>query len=155
MQPSLNRTAISATLHCLTGCAIGEILGLIIGQWLGWSNSQTIVLAVILAFIFGYILSLRPVLKAGVALTTALGLVLAADTLSIATMEIVDNAVMAMIPGAMGAGLSNPLFWGSMAASLVAAFIAAFPVNRFLLARGKGHALMHQYHHSGSHEHHH
>ncbi|HKX24356.1 MAG TPA: DUF4396 domain-containing protein [Candidatus Saccharimonadales bacterium] len=159
MQPSLNRTAASATLHCLTGCAIGEILGLIIGEALGWSSGQTIVLAVVLAFIFGYSLSIRPVLKAGVALGTALGVVLAADTLSIATMEIVDNAVMAMIPGAMGAGLNNPLFWWSMALSLAAAFVAAFPVNRYLLSRGKGHALMHEYHHGSGdhadHEHHH
>jgi hypothetical protein len=146
MQPSINQTAISATLHCLTGCAIGEILGLIIGESLGWSNGQTIVLAVALAFLFGYGLSILPLLKAKIALGTALGVVLAADTLSIATMEIVDNGVMAIIPGAMEAGLVNPVFWLSMSLALSVAFVAAFPVNRYLLQRGKGHALMHKYH---------
>jgi hypothetical protein len=146
MQQSVNQTAISATLHCLTGCAIGEILGLIIGESLGWSNVQTIVLAVVLAFLFGYSLSVIPLLKAKVALGAALSIVLAADTLSIATMEIVDNAVMAIVPGAMEAGLVNPLFWVSMTAALAVAFAAAFPVNRYLLQRGKGHVLMHKYH---------
>jgi len=144
--PSINQTAASATLHCLTGCAIGEIIGLVIGESLGWSNAQTIVLAVSLAFLFGYGLSIIPVLKARVALGTALRVVLAADTLSIATMEIVDNAVMAAVPGAMEAGLVNPVFWLSMSLALAVAFFAAFPVNRWLLLRGKGHALMHQYH---------
>ncbi|HYH75598.1 MAG TPA: DUF4396 domain-containing protein [Candidatus Saccharimonadales bacterium] len=149
---TINRTALSATLHCLTGCAIGEVLGLIIGEALGWSTAQTVALAVALAFLFGYGLSLLPLLKARVALGTALGVVLAADTLSIATMEIVDNAVMALVPGAMGAGLGNLLFWLSMAVALAAAFVAAYPVNRWLLQRGKGHALMHQYHgHSADH----
>jgi hypothetical protein len=146
MQPSINQTAISATLHCLTGCAIGEILGLIIGESLGWSNGKTIVLAVALAFLFGYGLSILPLLKAKIALGAALGVVLAADTLSIATMEIVDNGVMAIIPGAMEAGLVNPVFWLSMSLALSVAFVAAFPVNRYLLQRGKGHALMHKYH---------
>jgi hypothetical protein len=146
MQPSINQTAISATLHCLTGCAIGEILGLIIGEALGWSNVQTIILAVALAFVFGYGLSILPLLKAKVALSTALGVVLAADTVSIATMEAVDNGVMAIIPGAMEAGLVNPVFWLSMSLALSVAFLAAFPVNRYLLQRGKGHALMHKYH---------
>lgn len=143
---SLNQTAISATLHCLTGCAIGEITGLIIGESLGWSSGQTIVLAVALAFVFGYGLSTLPLLKAGMTLGAAMGIVLAADTLSIATMEVVDNAVMAAIPGAMEAGLVNPLFWVSMSVALAVAFAAALPVNRYLLARGKGHALIHSSH---------
>jgi hypothetical protein len=144
---SINKTALSATLHCLTGCAIGEVLGLIIGEALGWPSGQTITLAIILAFLFGYGLSILPLLKARVALRTALGVVLAADTLSIATMEIVDNTVMAMVPGAMEAGLGNILFWISMVVALAAAFVVAFPVNRYLLQRGKGHALLHTYHH--------
>lgn len=146
IQPSINQTAVSATLHCLTGCAIGEIMGLVIGESLGWPNFQTIILSVALAFFFGYSLSILPLLKAHVALGAALRLVLAADTLSIATMELVDNAVMATVPGAMEAGLVNPLFWLSMAAALSVAFVAALPVNRWLLMRGKGHALMHKYH---------
>lgn len=157
MQPaSINQTAVSATLHCLTGCAIGEIMGLLIGEAAGWSNVATIVLSVTLAFIFGYGLSILPLLKAKIALGTALGVVLAADTLSILTMEVVDNGVMALVPGAMEAGLVNPVFWISMAIALTAAFAAALPVNRSLLRRGKGHALMHQYHGSHTnHEHHH
>ncbi len=143
---SLNQMAVSATLHCLTGCAIGEIMGLVIGESLGWSNGQTIVLAIVLAFVFGYGLSMLPLLKAGMALGAAMSLVLAADTLSIATMETVDNVVMGAIPGAMEAGLVNPLFWVSMTAALAVAFVAAFPVNRYLLVRGKGHALMHNHH---------
>ena len=143
---NVNKTAASATLHCLTGCAIGEITGLIIGTALGLSNLATIAIAVGLAFLFGYALSLVPVVKAGVAFSSALTVVLAADTLSIATMEIVDNGVMAIIPGAMEAGLVNPLFWLTLALALTAAFFAAFPVNKYLLKRGKGHALMHKYH---------
>lgn len=150
---SLNQTAVSATLHCLTGCAIGEIMGLVIGESLGWSSGQTIVLAIALAFVFGYSLSMLPLLRSGMALGAAMGVVLAADTLSIATMEAVDNAVVAVIPGAMEAGLVNPLFWLSMTAALAVAFAAAFPVNRYLLARGKGHALMHAHH--DMHNHHH
>lgn len=150
---TLNQTAVSATLHCLTGCAIGEIVGLVVGTALDWSNAATIALSIGLAFVFGYSLSLLPVLKAGVALSAALGVVLAADTLSIATMELVDNAVVAVVPGAMEAGLVNPVFWLSMALALSAAFAAAFPVNRYLLQRGKGHALMHAFHgHSAGHE---
>ena len=139
--------AVSATLHCLTGCAIGEILGLIIGTALGLSNVVTIALSIALAFVFGYTLSTLPLLKAGLALGTALSVVLAADTLSIATMEVVDNAVMAVLPGAMNAGLVNPIFWIGMMISLTAAFVAAFPVNRYLIDKGKGHALTHQFHH--------
>jgi hypothetical protein len=144
---NLNSLAASATLHCLTGCAIGEILGLMIGTAAGFSDAATIALAVGLAFLFGYALSTLPLLQAGVALGSALSVVFAADTLSIATMEIVDNAVMALIPGAMEAGLAHPLFWVSMTLALGAAFVAAYPVNRWLLARGKGHALTHRYHH--------
>jgi hypothetical protein len=143
---NVNTMALSATLHCLTGCAIGEIAGLIIGTALGLSNIPTIALAVGLAFLFGYTLSTLPLLRAGVALGAALSVVLAADTLSILTMEIVDNAVMAVIPGAMNAGLVNPIFWIGMMIALSAAFVAAYPVNRYLLGRGKGHALTHQYH---------
>lgn len=143
---NINKTAVSATLHCLTGCAIGEITGLIIGTAFGLSNSVTIAISIGLAFLFGYTLSLMPILKAGVALSLAMGVVFAADTLSIATMELVDNSVMAVVPGAMNAGLVNPLFWLTLSLALVAAFFAAFPVNRYLLQRGKGHALVHEYH---------
>jgi hypothetical protein len=137
--------ALSATLHCLTGCAIGEIAGLMIGTAIGLGTGWTIVLAVSLAFFFGYALSTLPLLKAGLGLGAALTLVLAADTLSIATMELVDNLVMALIPGAMDAGLVNVLFWLGMMIALTAAFFAAYPVNRYLLGRGKGHALTHEH----------
>ena len=140
-----NAMALSATLHCLTGCAIGEILGLMIGTALGLGNLATIAIAVGLAFLFGYALSTLPLLRAGLGVGAALTVVLAADTLSIATMELVDNLVMALIPGAMDAGLVNPVFWLSMMLALTAAFFAAWPVNRYLLARGKGHALTHGY----------
>lgn len=143
---NLNSTAANATLHCLTGCAIGEILGFIIGTAMGLSNFVTIALAVTLAFIFGYALSLVPLLGAGLALGTALSIAFAADTLSITVMEIVDNAVMLAIPGAMEAGLVNPLFWASLSFALVVAFFAALPVNIYLINRGKGHALAHQHH---------
>jgi hypothetical protein len=142
----LNAMAASATLHCLTGCAIGEILGLIIGTALGLSTVATIALAIGLAFFFGYTLSTMPLVRAGLGFFGALSVVLAADTLSIATMELVDNAVMAVIPGAMEAGLVNAVFWVGMMIALTAAFLAAYPVNRFLLQRGKGHALTHEYH---------
>jgi len=144
--PSLNRTAWSATLHCLTGCAIGEILGMVIGTALGWGNAATIALAVALAFMFGYALTLLPLLKAMPA-GAALKLALAADTASITVMEIVDNAIMVVIPGAMDAGLSSVLFWGSLAFALAVAAFAAFPVNRWLIARGRGHAVVHAHHH--------
>jgi hypothetical protein len=143
----LNAMAASATLHCLTGCAIGEILGLVIGTAAGLANGWTIAISVTLAFFFGYTLSTFPLLRSGLALGTALTVVLAADTLSIATMEVVDNLVVAVIPGAMDAGLVNDTFWISMMLALTAAFVAAFPVNRYLLQRGKGHALTHEYHH--------
>lgn len=143
---NLNSMAASATLHCLTGCAIGEIIGLIIGTALGWGTIGTIALSVGLAFVFGFTLSTLPLTKAGLGFLAALSIVFAADTLSIATMELVDNAVMAVIPGAMSAGLVNPIFWIAMPISLAAAFLAAFPVNRRLLAQGKGHALVMKYH---------
>lgn len=142
----LNNMALSATLHCLTGCAIGEIAGLMIGTAIGLGSGWTIALAVGLAFLFGYTLSTFPLVKAGLGVGAALAVVFAADTLSIATMELVDNAVMAVIPGAMEAGLVNWVFWVSMMIALTAAFLAAYPVNRYLLARGKGHALTHGYH---------
>jgi hypothetical protein len=142
----VNAMAASATLHCLTGCAIGEIAGLMIGTAIGLSAGWTIVLAVALAFAFGYALSTLPLLKSGLAVGAALSVVLAADTLSIATMEVVDNLVMALIPGAMEAGLVNAVFWVGMMIALTVAFVAAFPVNRYLLQRGKGHALTHEYH---------
>lgn len=143
---SLNQMAASATLHCLTGCAIGEVLGLIIGTALGWSTLQTIALAVTLAFVFGFALSTLPLRKAGLGFLAALSVVFAADTLSIATMELVDNVVMAVIPGAMEAGIVSPLFWISMPLALAVAYAAAYPVNRYLLTKGKGHALVMKYH---------
>ena len=146
----LNAMAASATLHCLTGCAIGEISGLVIGTAVGLANAPTIALSVSLAFLFGYTLSTLPLLKAGLGIVAALSVVLAADTLSILTMEVVDNAVMALIPGAMDAGLVNVTFWIGMIIALTAAFFAAYPVNRALLRRGKGHALTHHYHHGPS-----
>ncbi|GAB4013036.1 DUF4396 domain-containing protein [Nocardioides ultimimeridianus] len=142
----INAMAAAATLHCLTGCAIGEVLGLIVGTATGMSNAGTVILSIALAFAFGYTLSTLPLLRSGLAPAAALGLVLAADTLSIATMEVVDNVVMTVIPGAMNAGLTNPTFWIGMPISLVVAFAAAFPVNRHLLRRGKGHALTHEHH---------
>mgnify|MGYP001604262197 CR=1 FL=1 len=143
---SLNKVAFSATLHCLTGCATGEVLGLVIGTALGWGAGQTIALAVALAFLFGYALTMLPLLRHGMALGAAIGLALASDTASIAIMEVVDNAVMLLIPGAMGAGLMSPLFWGSMAIALAVAGMFAFPVNRWLIKRGRGHALVHAHH---------
>jgi hypothetical protein len=145
--------AVSATLHCLSGCALGEITGLVIGTILGLGTSWTILLAVTLAFLFGFSLSTVPLLRAGIGFGAALGVVAAADTLSIAVMEIVDNLVMLVIPGAMDAGLVNPVFWVSMPLALTAAFFAALPVNRYLLSKGKGHALTmkalphHDHHH--------
>ena len=143
---NLNRIAFSATVHCLTGCAIGEVLGMIIGTALGWGDFQTIALAVALAFLFGYSLTMLPLLRAGLTLGAAIPLALASDTISIAVMEIVDNAIMLLIPGAMEAGLTNVLFWGSLAVALVIAGAVAFPVNRWLIARGKGHAVVHAQH---------
>jgi hypothetical protein len=147
MHTDTNKMAISATLHCLTGCSIGEIAGMVIGSAFGLHNGLTIAISIVLAFITGYALSAWALLKHGMGLKHALTLVLAADTLSILTMEIVDNAVVAVIPGAMDAGLGTLLFWGSLALSLFVAFWVALPVNIYLLKRGKGHALMHEHHH--------
>jgi hypothetical protein len=140
-------TAAQATLHCLTGCAIGEVLGMVIGTWLGWGNVATMVLAIVLAFFFGYSLTLRGVLKAGVDFRTALRVALAADTLSIAVMELIDNGVIALWPQAMDAHLDDLLFWGALAISLALAFVVTTPVNKWMIGRGKGHAVVHQYHH--------
>ncbi|WP_405425364.1 DUF4396 domain-containing protein [Streptomyces erythrochromogenes] len=140
-------TAARATLHCLTGCAIGEVLGMVIGTALGWGNVPTMVLAIVLAFFFGYALTLRGILAAGVGLRTAVRVALAADTLSIAVMELIDNGVIALWPGAMDAHLSDPLFWIVLAIALAAAFVITTPVNKWMIGRGKGHAVVHQYHH--------
>jgi hypothetical protein len=143
---SLNRLAFSATAHCLTGCAIGEVLGMIVGTALGWSDLATIVLAIVLAFLFGYSLTMLPLLRSGVALAAAIPIALAADTISIAIMEIVDNAILLLIPGAMEAGLDSLLFWSSLAFALLVAGVVAYPVNRWLIARGRGHAVVHAHH---------
>jgi hypothetical protein len=143
---ALNRTAFSATLHCLTGCAIGEVLGIVIGTALGWSNVATIGLAIVLAFFFGYGLTMLPLVRSGIAFGAVLPLAFASDTLSITVMEIVDNLIIVVIPGAMDAGLGSLLFWGSLAFALAVAFVAAFPVNRYLISRGKGHAVVHKHH---------
>ncbi|HEX5129151.1 MAG TPA: DUF4396 domain-containing protein [Usitatibacter sp.] len=143
---SLNALAFSATLHCLTGCGIGEVLGMVIGTAMGLGNGASVMLAVVLAFVFGYALTMRPMLRSGLALGPAARLALAADTVSITVMEIVDNAVMLAIPGAMSAGPGSALFWLSLAISLVVAGAAAFPVNRWLIARGRGHAVVHAHH---------
>ncbi|HEY1274735.1 MAG TPA: DUF4396 domain-containing protein [Thermoleophilaceae bacterium] len=145
---SLNRLAVSATLHCLTGCAIGEVLGMVIGTALDWGNWPTVALSVALAFLFGYTLTSIPLLRSGLAFAAVVPLALASDTFSILVMEIVDNAVILLVPGAIDAGLDSALFWGSLAFSLAVAFVAAVPVNRWLIARGKGHAVVHQHHHS-------
>jgi hypothetical protein len=138
--------AFSATVHCLTGCAIGEVLGMIIGTALGWSNLATIVLAVALAFFFGYSFTSLPLLRSGMALGAVIPIALASDTISITIMEIVDNAILVLIPGAMDATLSDIGFWASLAAALLIAGAAAYPANRWLIARGKGHAVVHKHH---------
>ena len=145
-EPSLNSVALSATLHCLTGCAIGEVLGMIIGTALGFSDLGTIALAIALAFLFGYTLTSLPLLRSGLALAAVVPIALASDTISIAIMEVVDNAIMLLIPGAMDAGLDNVGFYAALAAALVIAGVAAFPVNRVLISRGKGHAVVHRHH---------
>jgi len=146
MHDSSWSTAVSATLHCLTGCAIGEVLGMVLATWWGWSTVPSVALAVVLAFFFGYLLTVSPVLRAGVPLAAAVKVALAADTVSITVMEIVDNAVMVGVPGAMHSGLANWVFWTALAFSLVVAFVVTVPVNRWLIGRGKGHAVMHAYH---------
>jgi hypothetical protein len=140
---SIERMALSATLHCLTGCAIGEVVGVIIGTALGWSNEATIFLAIVLAFVFGYSLTSLPLLRGGLALAAVIPIAFASDTLSIAVMELVDNAIILVIPGAMDAGLDDILFWGSLSFALFVAGFFAYPVNRWLLQRGKGHAAVH------------
>src|ERR687893_449804 len=141
---ALTGVAFSATLHCLTGCAIGEVTGMVIGAAVGFSRVGAVALAVGLAFLYGYTLTSLPLLRAGLALGAVIPIALASDTLSIATMEVVDNAIMLAIPGAMEAGLTNVLFWGSLSVALVIAGAFAFPLNRWLLARGKGHAAVHE-----------
>jgi len=144
--PSVTRLAFDATKHCLTGCAIGEVLGLVIGTALALSTAVTIALAIVLAFFFGYALTFIPLLRAGLAFSSAAGITFVADTISITVMEIVDNGVILAVPGAMDAGLDSLLFWGSLAVSLAIAFVAAFPVNRWLIARGRGHAVAMRHH---------
>ena len=151
---SLSRTAFGATVHCLTGCAIGEVLGMVIGTAARLSNHATIVLSVVLAFFFGYALTIRPLLAAGLTAAAAAKLAFASDTISITIMEIVDNLLMLVIPGAMDAGLNTLLFWGSLILSLVIAGAAAFPVNYWLVSRGKGHAVIHRHHAHGRHPEH-
>jgi Domain of unknown function (DUF4396) len=141
--PALNRLAFDATVHCLTGCAIGEILGMVISTALGWHDIASVVLSIVLAFAFGYALTIRPLLAGGMAVDRAARAALASDTVSIVVMEIVDNAIVIVIPGALAAGLVDPLFWGSLALSLAVAFVVALPVNRWLVSRGLGHALIH------------
>jgi hypothetical protein len=146
---ALTAVAFSATLHCLTGCALGEIAGMVLGTALGFSNWATVVLSIVLAFMFGYSLTSLPLLRAGLALSVIVPIALATDTVSIAIMELVDNAIIVMIPGALEAGLGDVLFWGTLSFSLVIAGLAAFPVNRWLIARGRGHAVLHQSGHHG------
>ncbi|HEX2102891.1 MAG TPA: DUF4396 domain-containing protein [Solirubrobacteraceae bacterium] len=142
----LNRLALSATVHCLTGCASGEVLGMVIGTALGWSDLATVALAVALAFLFGYSLTSVPLLRSGMALTAVVSVALASDTASIAVMEVVDNAIMLLMPGAMELGATDPGFWGALAVALLITGVVAYPVNRWLLARGRGHAVVHQHH---------
>jgi hypothetical protein len=143
---SLNRSAVRATLHCLTGCAIGEVLGMVIATALGWGNAASIALAIALAFVFGYALTFGPILRAGVPMRRATRLTVASDTVSIGTMELIDNAFILLVPGAIAAGLSDSLFWWSLIVSLAIAFLITVPVNRWLIARGRGHAVVHGLH---------
>jgi len=145
-QPTTWKTAATATLHCLTGCAAGEILGMVIGTAAGFHNAATVVLSITLAFIFGYALTMRSVLRTGMAFRAALTVALAADTVSILVMEVVDNTAMLSIPGAMDSGLTSGLFWAALAGSLLLAFILTVPVNKWMISRGRGHAVVHQHH---------
>lgn len=140
-------TAVQATLHCLTGCAIGEVLGMVLGTAFGLHNAATVVLSIVLAFVFGYALTMRGVLKSGLSLAAAFKVALAADTVSIAVMELIDNAFVVAVPGAMDAGLASALFWLSLAGSLVIAFVVTVPVNKWMIGRGLGHAVVHAHHH--------
>ena len=142
----LTRSAVRATLHCLTGCAIGEVLGMVLATALDWDNALSVAVSVALAFVFGYSLTLRPVLAAGVGIRRARGVAFASDTVSIATMELVDNAFLLVMPGARAAGVGDTLFWWSLVASLVVAFVLTVPVNRWLISRGRGHAVIHELH---------
>ncbi|MFF7947523.1 DUF4396 domain-containing protein [Streptomyces griseorubiginosus] len=151
-QGSSWKTAVQATLHCLTGCAVGEVLGMVVGTALGWGNLPTTVLAIALAFLFGYSFTLYGILKSGLGLGAAVKVALAADTLSIAVMELIDNGVIALWPDAMDAKLVDLLFWASLAISLAIAFVVTVPVNKWMIGRGKGHAVVHQHHEH--HEHH-
>ena len=144
--PATWSIAAQATLHCLTGCAIGEVLGMVIGTWLGLPNLATVVLSIVLAFVFGYALTVRGVLRSGLDLRSALKVALAADTASIAVMELIDNAVVLAVPGAMDAGLADFLFWGTLLFSLVVAFVVTTPVNKWMISRGRGHAVVHAHH---------
>lgn len=139
-------TAVSATLHCLTGCAIGEVLGLVLATWWGWPTWPSLALAITLAFLFGYSLTMLPLLRNGLSFRQALPVALAADTVSITVMEIVDNGVMLIVPGAMESGLADVLFWGALAFALAVAFVVTLPINRALIGRGKGHAVVHGHH---------
>jgi putative Ca2+/H+ antiporter (TMEM165/GDT1 family) len=145
---SLNRLALSATLHCLAGCSIGEILGMVIGTALNWSNLLTVTISIILAFVFGYALTIRPLRRAGIPLPRAVRLALASDTVSITIMEIVDTSIMLAVPGAMSAHVDESVFWISLAAALATAGVAAYPANRWLISRGRGHAIVHEIHRS-------
>jgi len=145
------RTAISATLHCLTGCAIGEVLGMVLATWWGWGDAASIALAVTLAFFFGYLLTFAGVRRAGLDVRTAVRTALAADTVSILVMEIVDNAILLALPGAMEAHLTSGLFWGALAVALAVAFVVTVPVNKWMITRGRGHAVVHEMHHAHHH----
>lgn len=149
---AINATALRATLHCLAGCSIGEIAGMVLSTAWGWGTAASIALSIVLAFVFGYALSIIPILKFGVGLAAAMKIAIISDTASIATMEVVDNLFLLAVPGAVDATLDTALFWISLAASLAVAFMVAFPVNRWLIARGKGHAVAHAYHHHDHHD---
>jgi hypothetical protein len=142
----MNRLAFSATVHCLSGCAIGEVLGMVLATWWGWADASSIALAIVLAFFFGYALTSLPLLRSGMSLRQVAPLAFASDTASIATMEFVDNLILLLVPGAMAAGLADALFWWSLAVALLIAGVVAFPLNRYLIARGRGHAVVHEHH---------
>jgi len=143
----MNRLALSATVHCLSGCAIGEVLGMVLSTWWGWGSAASIALAIVLAFFFGYLLTSWPLLRSGMSVRQVAPLAFASDTASIATMEIFDNLFILIVPGAIAAGLGDGLFWWSLGVALLIAGAVAFPVNRYLIARGRGHAVMHEHHH--------
>jgi uncharacterized membrane protein YbjE (DUF340 family) len=145
-ESSVNRLSFSATVHCLTGCAIGEVLGMVLATWWGWGDVASIALAIVLAFFFGYGLTSLPLLRSGMPVREVAPLAFASDTASITTMEIVDNLFIVLIPGAIAAGLGDPLFWWSLAVGLLIAGAVAYPLNRWLISRGKGHAVMHGHH---------